>query len=248
MLSRIKAAIGIGAVMVGLAGTLALGGSVAAVSNLQFQNRILSLKDASSARIDIEMGDGDLRLGGGATSLMNGDFSFNVSDWRPNVHYDVNDGVGTLRLHQGEHALFVAPWDMDEIENSWDVRLTGETPIDLKVELGAGTSTLLLGDLDLTGFTVETGAGESTIDFSQTRGRDVNGRIEVGAGPVEVKLPQNVGVQVSVDAGSGNVNVSGLRRQGNVYVSDAYGTSAVTLHLDVEGGAGDIGLEVVPVP
>lgn len=243
---RFKVAIGVGAVMVALAGTLALSGGVAAVSNLQFQNRILSLRDASSVRVDVEMDDGDLRLGGGSTSLMNGDFSFNVSDWRPNVRYIVNDGEGTLRLRQGERASFVTPWDMDEVENSWDVRLNGETPMDLKVELGSGTGSLHLGDLDLTGFTVETGAGPTTIDFGQAGGRDVNGRIEGGAGPTTVKLPQNIGVQVSVDAGSGNVNVSGLHRQGSVYVNDAYGTSPVTLRLDVEGGAGDIALETVP--
>ncbi len=248
MRSRIKTVIGGSAVMAALAGTLALSGGVAAVSDLQFQNRILSLKDATSVQVDVEMSDGDLQLGGGSRSLMNGDFFYNVNEWRPNVHYVVNDGTGTLRLRQGESSSFVAPWDMDKVENKWDVRLTDETPLDLKVELGSGTGMLLLGDLDLTGFTVEAGAGEATIDFTNTHGRDVKGRIEGGAGPIAVKLPQHIGVQVTVDAGSGNVDVSGLHRQGNVYVNDVYGTAPVTLHLEVEGGAGDIDLEMVAAP
>lgn len=168
--------------MAALAGTLALSGGVAAVSDIQFQNRILSLKEASSARVDIEMTEGDLSVRGGSSSLMDGHFSYNVTDWRPNVNYAVNDGVGSLRVRQGERGSIVAPWDMDEVENVWDVRLTDATPMDLKVELGSGAGTLLLGELDLTGFTVETGSGDATIDFTSTRAQDVNGSIEGGRG------------------------------------------------------------------
>jgi hypothetical protein len=37
----------------------------------------------------------------------------------------------------------------------------------------------------------------------------------------------------------------GLQREGDSYVNDAYGDSDVTLEVDVQGGVGQINLEVI---
>jgi hypothetical protein len=41
------------------------------------------------------------------------------------------------------------------------------------------------------------------------------------------------------------IDAEGLTREGNSYVNDAYGNSDVILEVDVEGGVGEINLEVV---
>ncbi len=45
--------------------------------------------------------------------------------------------------------------------------------------------------------------------------------------------------------GLGKINAEGLKRVGDAYVNDAYGESNVTLNVDVQGGVGEINLEVV---
>lgn len=246
MRNRLKAVVGLGAVMAALTLALALDGGVAAVDGLHYVNRILSLRDATSVRVEVGIDDGELRLGGGSASLMDGEFSYNVDAWRPRVDYAVQDGTGTLRLRQGSDAAFLAPWDQDEVENSWDVRLVGETPIDLEVELGAGTSTLTLGDLDLTGFDLEAGVGATTVDFTGVNSRNLIASVEGGDGPMTLTLPQDVGVEVTVEGRTGNIDAGNLRKDGAVYVNDAYGTAPVTLRITIEPGDGRVALATGP--
>jgi hypothetical protein len=58
-------------------------------------------------------------------------------------------------------------------------------------------------------------------------------------------LPSEVGVRAKAQGGLGKINAKGLQQEGNSYVNDAYGGSDVTLMVDIQGGIGEINLEVV---
>ena len=58
-------------------------------------------------------------------------------------------------------------------------------------------------------------------------------------------LPSEVGVKAKAEGGLGKIDAKGLKRQGDSYVNGAYGDSDVTLDVDVQGGVGQINLEVV---
>ena len=75
-----------------------------------------------------------------------------------------------------------------------------------------------------------------------TRDLDVN--INTGAANITVRLPRDVGVRVEVEAGVGRIEASGLRHDWNVYTNEAYGTSEVTLQINIVAGIGQINLEV----
>jgi len=60
-----------------------------------------------------------------------------------------------------------------------------------------------------------------------------------------VLLPSEVGVKAKAEGCLGKINAEGLQRVGDSYVNDAYGESDVTLKVDVQGGVGEINLEVV---
>ena len=47
------------------------------------------------------MGAGELTLTGGADRLMEGEFSYNVSDWKPEVSYDASGEEGEFAVKQG---------------------------------------------------------------------------------------------------------------------------------------------------
>jgi hypothetical protein len=60
-----------------------------------------------------------------------------------------------------------------------------------------------------------------------------------------VLLPSEVGVKAKAEGCLGKINAEGLQRVGDSYVNDAYRESDVTLKVDVQGGVGEINLEVV---
>jgi predicted ATPase len=61
----------------------------------------------------------------------------------------------------------------------------------------------------------------------------------------EQNAPAVAQVSVRAEGGLGKINAQGLQREGNAYVNDAYGDSDVNLEVDVQGGVGQINLEVV---
>jgi predicted membrane protein len=63
-------------------------------------------------------------------------------------------------------------------------------------------------------------------------------------GKLTIYLPSDVGVMVDVELGIAAIDTRGLQKDGNTYTNDAYGESAVTLRIEIEGGIGDIRLEV----
>ena len=134
---------------------------------------------------------------------------------------------------------------MTEVEPTRYPFVNDEVPIDLSVEMGAGESDLDLDSLDLTGLNLAMGAGETTVDLTGVYERDLAAAIEGGVGRATVRLPSQVGVRVRAEGGLGRIKAGGLRREGEAYVNDAYGDSDVTLEVEVQGGVGEINLEVV---
>jgi hypothetical protein len=63
-------------------------------------------------------------------------------------------------------------------------------------------------------------------------------------GHATIKLPQSVGVRATVEGGIGSVSAPDFQKDGDAYVNSAYGKSRVTVHVDVQGGIGDVHLEM----
>ena len=195
-----------------------------------------------SVSANLKMGAGELNVTGGADALMEGEFSYNVSDWKPKVNYDVSGDKGELSVEQGSGEGVRLGGDA---RNEWDLRLNDEVPTKLRVEMGAGESDLDLDSLTLTGLDLQMGAGQTTVDLTGDYDRDFDASIEGGVGEATVLVPSEVGVRVRAEGGLGKINAEGFQREGEAYVNDAYGDSEVTLDVDVRGGVGQINLEVV---
>jgi hypothetical protein len=172
---------------------------------------------------------------------MEADFAYNVADWKPEVDYEVSGDTGELSVKQD----IIAGVPVGEARNEWDIRLNDEVPTDLNVQMGAGESNLDLDSLTPTELTLHMGSGKTTVDLTGDYARSLDARIEGGAGEATVLLPSEVGARVTPGGGLGKINAEGLRREDGSYVNDAYGDSEVTLDVDIQGGVGQITLEVV---
>jgi N-terminal domain of toast_rack, DUF2154 len=212
------------------------------VGEMRNESRSIQPEDAKSVRAHLTMGAGELKVGGAADALMEGDFSYNVADWKPQIDYEVGGEKGELTVEQGSG-------DDGRLgggaRNEWDLRFNDDVPTDLVVEMGAGESDLDLDSLALTGLDLEMGAGDTTVDLTGDYARSFDASIEGGVGEATVLVPSEVGVRVRAEGGLGKINAEGFRREGEAYVNDAYGDSDVSLNVDVRGGVGSINLEVV---
>src|SRR5215207_8353643 len=122
------------AVLAGACGTQP-GGSQQQVGKMQSESNSVALENAKSARTQLKMGAGELNITGGADQLMEADFSYNVSEWKPKVSYDVSGKKGELVVKQGgsEGGALDA-----KARNEWDISMNDEVPTDLVVQMGAG--------------------------------------------------------------------------------------------------------------
>ncbi|MDQ3589005.1 MAG: toast rack family protein [Actinomycetota bacterium] len=212
------------------------------VGELQTESRSVDLENADSVQANLRIGLGELKVGGGADSLMEADFAYNVAAWQPEVNYEVVGDTGELTVEQQGLREGIPTRD---VRNEWDLRLSDDVPVDLSVQMGGGVGNLDLNTLALTGLNIVVGAGVSRVDLAGDWDRDLSAVIRGGAGQVTVLLPSRVGVRVDAGTRLGRINADGLRREGQAFVNDAYGDSDVTLTVEVQGGAGQINLEVV---
>ena len=229
---------------------------------IRTESRSHELGGAQSASVDIRMGAGKLVVGAGASGIVDADFTYNISSWKPEVSYRVSDGRGYLTVEQpsvgstslGRNARY-----------EWTVRLNGELPLDLKVSLGAGESRLDLRDLMVNDLQITTGAGKAEIDVparSLTRlemnagvgdasvnllgdwKNNLKATMRAGVGAITLRLPRETAVKVKVTGALGKVNANGFRIVDDAYVNDAYGKSAVTLDVAITGAVGSVTLEL----
>lgn len=205
------------------------------------ETRTVELGEAVSVLVDITMAAGSLEISDGATALMEADFVYNVDEWTPQVNYEVQGQEGILTVRQP------AGLDINLGDNryEWDLEFNGDVPLMIRSKLGAGDSVLDLKGLTLSGLDINIGAGDVDLDLSGAWESGFDGRVRGGVGSVQVLLPSDVGVEVEVTGGLGQVTAVNLRREGNKYFNAAYDESPVTIRLDIEGGVGQVDLEVI---
>lgn len=196
-------------------------------------------KGVERVRVDLELHAGELHVDGGAKELMEGDFTYNVASWKPEVRFDRSGFRSTLSIKQGGNTA-----TMGSTKNEWRLRLNDEIPTDFSLHCGAGENRLNLGGLDLRDVEVHIGAGRVELDL---RGRqpkhDYSVSIHGGVGEAVVHLPADTGVVATASGGLGEIEVNGLEKQGGEWRSGASGKGKSTIHLDVHGGIGKITID-----
>lgn len=199
---------------------------------------IVERQGADSVRVRIQMPAGDLKLSGGASKLLEADFKYAESQGKPKVSYQ----AGQLEITQVGRKFNFGP-----TENSWDLRLGNDIPMELNIDMGAGQSQVKVGELSLTRLEMNLGAGQITADLTGNWKKDLEADIKGGVGNAIILLPEDVGVRVHATGGIGSINAGSLKREGDEYVNDLYGKSPVNLRLDISGGVGNIELQPTAV-
>jgi hypothetical protein len=193
----------------------------------------LDLDDAKSARVAIRMGGGQLHVASGTAKFMEGEFAYNVPDWKPVVDYK----TGELTLSQPNYSA-----SLGNAVNNWNVNLNGTLPLEITANLGAGEAKFELGEMNLSRVDLNIGAGEMTVDLRGTPKRDYNVQIRGGVGETVVYLPKDAGISATATKGIGDISTEGLENRDGVWVNPDRVGAPATVRLDVKGGVGQIRL------
>jgi hypothetical protein len=195
----------------------------------------IDLQGAKSVSADLEIGAGHLVLRGGASHLLDASFDYFPREGTPQIDYNVSGQSGQLNISQSHSGS-----NTGNIRNDWNLRFASGVPLELKINIGAGSGDLNLRDLNVTDLSINIGAGRANVDLTGDRTTDLQASIEGGVGEAYVRLPRKVGVIVNASGGIGTIDAGGLKHDGDEYTNDAYGKTKPTIHLTVEGGVGRI--------
>ena len=125
------------------------------VGETRTESKTVQLGAAKAVRVSLKMGAGELKVAGGASDLLNADFTYNVPRWKPEVQYDVTSDAGQLTVQQppesGGHG--------GRTRYEWDLRFSNQVPLEMTIEQGAGSARLDLVGLDLGKLKANIGAG-----------------------------------------------------------------------------------------
>jgi hypothetical protein len=200
----------------------------------------VELGRAESVRAEINIGTGELKIRGGASKLLDAEFTYNHEDWKPLVTYDGGSFRGMLTVKQPDNVH-----SMGHVNYSWDLRFNDSVPLDLRVNCGAGESKLEVGRLNLRSLDVNMGVGRIEADLRGRPRRDYDVKIDGGIGEAVVYLPNTAAIVADAKGGIGGIDVQGLHKSGDRWVNDLYENGrngAPTIHVAVHGGIGSIRL------
>jgi len=211
------------------------------VQEVQAQRQIdQPLAGATAAQVFLEPSVSEFTLRGGALggSLVQGTVLPLRGEQLEELHR-VEDGTAFYRLG----STLGAPFGNQSGRGQWDLVLTDAVPIHLNVETGVAESQIDLSQLQVPDLEVKTGVGEMELVLP-ARGA-VSGRISAGVGSITVRIPADRAARIRVETGLGAVDADGdLVRDGDVYTTPDYAGAADAIDLVVEGGVGEINLDV----
>lgn len=191
---------------------------------------VLPIGGATEAEVRIKFGAGTLSAGVAARgNLVDGSFRGGVT------HHML--GPGQVELTQD--TTYGLPW-LDR-ESTWTVGLTGEVPLDVRLDVGAARATLDLSELRIRRLDLHTGASETRVRLPRAAGR-TEVRTEHGAASLVLEVPAGVGARIRTKMALGSSQIDPVRfpRLGDWYQSPDYETAANRVDIDASGGVGSI--------
>jgi hypothetical protein len=191
---------------------------------------VLPLAGATEGGVKIQFGAGTLHAHPAAPgNLVDGDF-------RGGVMHRV---IGPGRVELEQDTRYGLPWL--ERSSEWDVGLTAEVPLELKIDAGANKSVLDLRDLRVRRLDLQTGASDVRVLLPRSAGMTAV-KSSHGAASLTLEVPPGVAARIKTTMALGSTQVDETRfpRSAAGYESPDYATAANRVDIDASGGVGSL--------
>jgi hypothetical protein len=200
-----------------------------------------ALDGATRANVDLSINAGELRLGAMAEpdGLIAGTVPLAPGERLERGHA-VQGGEAHLRLH----AAGTPPVSFGQSAPGapWDLRLSRELPIELRVAAGAGRTVIDLSRLQVTGLDLSAGVGAVELTLPE-RGR-LSATISAGVGETVVRIPAGMAARIHISGGLGATDVDPrFVRDGEHYTTAGYATATDRVELEISSGVGRVAVE-----
>jgi len=220
---------------------LVLGGCVitenARVGSPIHESRSVDLGKFEMARVEVQMGAGELRAAGGASKLLEADFDYNVPAWKPIIESNSASFRADVKIRQPSSGISGGNTDY-----KWNLRFNNDVPIDFVTHLGAGESKMDLGSMNLRSVEIHMGVGQLHLDLRGKPKQNYDVQIHGGVGEATVLVPATVGISAEASGGIGDIQVEGLERRNGRWVNSLNASAPVRIRLEIHGGVGNIRL------
>lgn len=228
-----------------LAGALWMMGVVSvAGSGVEGQQIVQTLDGAQQAVVEINPGAASLSIGAmepdqqQAGTLMAGSVNTHMSG-SLEMDYSTASSTGTLNLSQEGFRSAFPDWRGSDW--NWILNFNPTIPLDLQVNLGAGSIDMDLSDLQVTDLSVELGVGRTEVTLPEGD-ENITASITGAVGEMIIYVPREMSVRLTSNTGLAALDVpDNYTKDGNVYVSNGEG-SENRIDLSVDQAIGRISI------
>lgn len=208
---------------------------------LEGETASIPLDGARSAEIHLHHGAGRLVIGSGAgpMDLVSGSFGGGMGT---HTSRDDDRVKLTLRVRDSGFPVVILPWFWGPQHNfNWDLHLSDEIPISLKLKTGAGDARLDLTDLQVESLRVDTGASQTEIHLPDGMAL-TKAIVKAGVAAVNIYVPEDVGARIKVSGGimDAKINRTRFPKAGGFYQSPDYETAVNKVEIRVDMGVGSV--------
>jgi len=198
-------------------------------STTTIENVVIPLAGLTEADIRVGFGGGDLTLGPAEPGvLISGAFEGGV--------IQRSGGVGRIALEPRSPGQPLVTWR----PVTWEMALTAEIPVDLRLDTGANRSTIDLTTLRIRRLELHTGASETHLRLPSAG--QTTARVECGFASVHLAIPQGVAARIRGTMGIGAITVDASRfpRGDEGWASPDFETAPNRMDITVAGGFGSV--------
>ena len=207
-----------------------------------------SLNDATTAVVDIHVGDGNLtidRLTGGEQVLANGTLQYFENQGKPTRTLVSSEDQVTFALKGGSvgQPWFRLPWAACNGATEWQIHLNPMVSSDITAHSDGGNVKLNLAGMAVTHLSADTGGGNIDVVLPENSA-DLSVAVKSGAGNVTVQVPSGIEAKIHATSGLGKVMMDSRfnKLDGETYQSPDYDGATNKIEITAKTGAGNVSI------
>ncbi len=201
--------------------------------------------ESAVVTVDWTSAPGYLTVLEGSGNLIEADIAY-----RGTLAFDAHSSgsEATVTLDTYLQGVSVGNLTFDDGQARWDVGLSPDVTLDLRLDASSGS-----GHYDLTGLALshlQLDAGSGAVDLTLPARMSFAGDIDGGSGALRLHVPSGIGLRLALDHGSGGFRpgdaltlISGEASGDGVWETPGFDTAAQQIELTIDQGSGSISVD-----
>ena len=150
---------------------------------IKTDHNTVELDKAEIVNTKFRMGVGEMNIKGGAAKLMEGDFSYSIPSWKPEISYSSTGFRGTLQISQPSKAKGL---NTNAGDYKWEIKLNDKVAQDFEFVSGVGVTHADLSTMNIRSIDVKMGVGELELNLRGKPAKDYSVSIKGGVGGIKL--------------------------------------------------------------